>query len=115
MQKKEIGVSRMSRVIIGLLSVLATLVGFLLIVLSRFVFEPFWKDLLFGIGLALAPSGVIGLIGDYLVFGRAMETLHESNESLGAQVEALRISTDFLKQSSNLGLEMIYLPYQLIQ
>jgi hypothetical protein len=94
--------------IIGVLSVSATSIGFLLIIVSRFVVEPFWRDLLLGIGLALAPSGVFGLIGDYLVFGRAMETLHDSNESLGAQVEALRISTDFLKQSSNLGLEMIY-------
>jgi hypothetical protein len=106
--RKEAAASRMNRVIIGLLSVLGTLIGFLLIVLSRFGFEPFWKDLLFGMGLALAPSGVIGLIGDYLVFGRAMDSLNESNESLGTQVEALRISTDFLKQSSNLGLEMIY-------
>jgi hypothetical protein len=108
MQEQKARVANANRTIIGVLSVAATFIGILLIIFSRFVTVPFWQDLLFGLGLALAPSGVIGLIGDYLVFGRAMETLNDSNESLGTQVEALRISTDFLKQSSTLGLEMIY-------
>jgi len=108
MSRSETDSAGKNRIIIELLSVSGTIIGFLLIVLSRFLVEPFWRDLVFGMGLALAPSGVIGLIGDYMIFGRTMESLHGSNESLGAQVEALRVSTDFLKQSSALGLEMIY-------
>lgn len=103
-----IPINTTNRWLVGVLSISGTIIGFLLIILSRFTIDLFYKDLMFGIGLALAPSGVLGLIGDYLIFGRTMETLNVSNVILTTQVEALRISTDFLKHSNILGLEMVY-------
>lgn len=100
-----------NKILVLVLSWSGILIGSVLIILSQVLTQlaaTFWKDLLFGMGLALAPSGVIGLIGDYLVFGRTMEMLHGSNERLEVQIERLNVSTEFLKQSSDLGLEMIY-------
>lgn len=100
--------TKYNRKILSVLSVSGIIIGVLLIIISRFILSPFIQDLLFGFGLALTPSGILGLIGDYLVFGRTIEALNYSNNQLTQQVTALSISTDFLKQSSSLGLEMIY-------
>lgn len=74
-----------------------------------------WREVILGIGLGLAPSGIVGFLADWLVFGRLIGALNISTErlddrttSLKSEINSLRISTDFLKQSSNLGLEMIY-------
>ena len=103
---------------VKILSVFAIVAGILLIVLSQTGPESwgqFARDLFLAIGLAIAPSGLIGLITDYLIFGRTMETLVDEvkqfgteNNKLSEQVKALQVSTEFLKQSSELGLEMIY-------
>jgi hypothetical protein len=68
-----------------------------------------------GLGLGLAPSGIVGFLADWLVFGRLIDALNISTRglddrttSLKSEINSLRVSTDFLKQSSNLGLEMIY-------
>jgi hypothetical protein len=97
-----------SKQLISILSTSGIITGILLVVISRFTGNSFLTNLLFGVGLALAPSGIIGLIGDYLVFGRTMESLNISNSLLAEQVTELTKSTDFLKRSSSLGLEMIY-------
>jgi hypothetical protein len=108
MKTKTPKISSHNRQLISVLSISGIIIGLLLIVLSRFSTDLFLRDLEFGLGLALAPSGILGLIGDYLVFGRTMDSLNFSNLQLSKQVKALSISTEFLKQSSNLGLEMIY-------
>ena len=106
--------SQMSRWIV-FTSVTAVVAGLLLIVISRLLTEPFWTDLALGLGLALAPSGIVGLLTDWLVFGNLISTLNlktrqlgEKTESLGSEINLLRISTEFLKRSLDLGLEMIY-------
>lgn len=96
-------------------SLVITSIGIALVVISRPINEPFWKDLFLGLGLALAPSGVVGFLADWLVFGKLIDALHTSTSNLGdktnsleKEINSLRVSTDFLKQSSELGLEMIY-------
>lgn len=104
-ERTSSGTGRQS-VAIACLSV--TVLGLVCVVLSRVAPDGFWADLALGLGLALVPTGVLVLIGDYLIFGRAMESLSTNNAALTQQVEALRMSTAFLKQSTALGLEMVY-------
>ena len=96
-------------------SVVAILIGIGFVVASRYVPTVFLQDLLLGLGLALAPSGIVGLLADWLVFGQLIDALNTrtdqlgtKTESLGSEINSLRVSTEFLKQSSDLGLEMIY-------
>lgn len=96
-------------------SMVVALSGVGLIISSRTIDDSFWRDVILGFGLALAPSGVIGFLADWLVFGKLIEALRTSTSNLGdktnsleKEINSLRVSTDFLKQSSELGLEMIY-------
>jgi hypothetical protein len=91
------------------------LLGIILVVVSRLISDTFWVNLLLGLGLALAPSGIFGILADWLIFGHLIEALHlstsqlgDKTETLGLEINSLRISTEFLKRSSDLGLEMIY-------
>lgn len=92
------------------------LLGIFLIYYSRSPsVNPNWREVILGIGLGLAPSGIVGFLADWLVFGRLIDALNFSTRglddrttSLKSEINSLRVSTDFLKQSSNLGLEMIY-------
>ena len=107
--KRSMALHFHNQTVVTIISLSGIIVGSLLIIISLWanVSSPL-KEIVMAIGIALAPSGVIGWVFDYLVSGRTMELLHDSNEKLNEQVEALRVSTDFLKQSSTLGLEMIY-------
>jgi hypothetical protein len=58
---------------------------------------------------------MLGLLADWLIFGHLIEALRLSTTDLGrktksleGEVSSLRISTEFLRRSSDLGLEMIY-------
>lgn len=111
--------------LVKVVSTFAILLGVVLIILSQVLAHTLptvWNQLILSIGIALAPSGVIGLISDYLVLGRTMErlivqdhNLEIENKKLGDSIadlnvstQQLQISTEFLKESSELGLVMIY-------
>lgn len=97
-------------------SAILVVLGIFLIYTSRQqTVDPSWREVLLGIGLGLAPSGIVGFLADWLVFGRLIDALRSSTsnlgdktERLGTEIGSLRVSTDFLRQSSDLGLEMIY-------
>jgi hypothetical protein len=100
---------------IGFGSIVLIVIGVFCISWSQVVTNFFWQSVLLGIGLALAPSGVVALLTDWLVFGHLIEglrlsttRLREKTDSLESEIISLRMSTNFLKQSSDLGLEMIY-------
>jgi len=89
-------------------SVMLILIGILLMFLSRQLSNVFLQNIVLGVGLALAPSGMLGLLADWLIFGRLIEALHVSTTDLEGEISSLQISTEFLRRSSDLGLEMIY-------
>jgi hypothetical protein len=96
-------------------SIALIIIGLLLMFLSQQIGDLFVQNVLLGLGLALAPSGMLGILADWLIFGHLIEALRSSTTDLGqktksleGEVGSLRVSTEFLRRSSDLGLEMIY-------
>lgn len=125
-QNEDQSTRRVTRRSITVFSASLVILGVVLIILSYYVGEPNAQKLIFGIGMALAPSGTLGFITNYLVFGRLMEdvkqsttdlsdktnelsvSINQSTQDLDDEIKSLKVSTDFLRRSSELGLEMIY-------
>jgi hypothetical protein len=83
-------------------------IGLACIFISTLIVDINTKEILLGFGFALAPTGAFGFLTDWLVFGRLIKEMGEKTESLEKEINSLSVSTEFLRRSSDLGLEMIY-------
>ena len=76
---------------ITFVSIALVLIGILLIFLSQGLKDGFLQSVILGLGLALAPSGILGLLADWLIFGHLIEALHFSTQDLGQKQNHFRV------------------------